>query len=94
MESIGAALAIGIAALGGAIGIAIMMAKAFEGIPRQPESSSKIRPLVFVGIAFIEACVLYAFVIAIMLAGKSATPAATHDTKPATVITTTNQHPK
>ncbi len=76
MEALGAGIAISIAALGGTLGIGLMMSKAFESIARQPEITGRIRPLIFVGIAFIEAAVLYALVIAIMLASKTPQPAA------------------
>ena len=92
MEALGAGIAIGIAALGGAIGIGLMMSKAFESIARQPEITGRIRPLIFVGIAFIEAAVLYALVIAIMLASKTPQPAAheqaAHVAKPSVTTTT------
>jgi len=72
---IGAGIAIGVAACGGGIGLGIMMAKALESIARQPESAGRVRPLMFIGIAFIEACVLYALVISLMLATKTSSPA-------------------
>jgi F-type H+-transporting ATPase subunit c len=67
---LGSGIGIGLAALGGAIGIGILMAKAFESMARQPEIVSTMRPLIFIGIAFIEAIVLYALVISILLASK------------------------
>ncbi len=67
---LGSGIGIGLAALGGAIGIGILMAKAFESMARQPEIVSTMRPLIFIGIAFIEAVVLYALVISILLASK------------------------
>ena len=75
MESVvgaylGLGIGIGLAALGGAIGIGLLMAKAFESMARQPEIVSTMRPLMFIGIAFIEAVVLYALVISILLATK------------------------
>ncbi len=67
---VGAGLAIGFAALGGAIGIGLLMAKTMESIARQPESLDKLRPLMFIGIAFIEAIALYGLVISILLVTK------------------------
>lgn len=67
---IGSGLAIGFAALGGGIGIGILMSKIFESMARQPEILNKMRPLMFIGIAFIEAIVLYALVISILLVTK------------------------
>jgi F-type H+-transporting ATPase subunit c len=69
---IGAGLAIGLGALGGAIGIGVLMSKALESIARQPESLPLIRPLMFVGIAFVEAITLYGLVISILLVTKTA----------------------
>jgi F-type H+-transporting ATPase subunit c len=67
---LGGALAIGIAAGCGAFGIAILMSKAFDNMARQPEVANTLRPLLFIGIAFIEATVLYALVISILLVTK------------------------
>ncbi len=67
---IGAGIAIGFAALGGAIGIGLLMSKTMEGIARQPEALNKLRPLMFIGVAFIEAIALYGLVISILLVTK------------------------
>ena len=69
---LGAGLCMGLGALGGAIGIGLLMAKAFESMARQPEILNTMRPLMFVGIAFIEAVSLYALVISILLLSKAA----------------------
>ncbi|MBU0581212.1 MAG: F0F1 ATP synthase subunit C [Candidatus Margulisbacteria bacterium] len=70
MAYLSAGISMGLAAIGGGIGIAILMSKAFESIARQPEINNALRPLVFIGIAFIEAIVLYALVISILLVTK------------------------
>jgi F-type H+-transporting ATPase subunit c len=90
MEALGAGLAIGIAALGGSIGIGILMAYAFTSIARQPDAMGKIRPLIFVGIAFVEACVLYALVISLILlsSGGGNEASAPEAANPPAVITT------
>lgn len=62
--SIGAALAIGIAALGGALGQGKTAAAALEGIGRNPSAQGKIFVPMIIGLALIESLVLYAFVIA------------------------------
>ncbi|MDR1323789.1 MAG: ATP synthase F0 subunit C [Candidatus Margulisbacteria bacterium] len=67
---LGAAICMGLAALGGAFGIGMMMSKLFDSVARQPEILDKVRPLVFIGIAFIEAVALYGLVISILLATK------------------------
>jgi len=94
-ELLGAGLAIGLAACGGAIGIGILMAYAFSSIARQPEAMGKIRPLIFVGIAFVEACVLYALVISFILlsrggSAQEAQPGAAN--APQAVTTTVTNH--
>jgi F-type H+-transporting ATPase subunit c len=72
MAYLGAGICMGMGALGGAIGIALMMSKAFDSMARQPEIFNNMRPLVFIGIAFIEAVALYALVISILLVTKQA----------------------
>ena len=67
---LGAAICMGLAALGAAFGIGIMMSKLFDSVARQPEILDKVRPLVFIGIAFIEAAALYGMVISILLVTK------------------------
>jgi len=63
-SSLAAALAIGIAALGGSLGQAKTAAAALEGIGRNPAAQSKIFVPMIIGLALIESLVLYAFVIA------------------------------
>jgi F-type H+-transporting ATPase subunit c len=67
---LGAGLCMGLASLGAAIGIGIMMAKAFDSMARQPEITNTLRPMIFIGIAFIEAVALYSLVISILLVTK------------------------
>lgn len=62
--SLGAGLAIGIAAFGGALGQGKTAAAALEGISRNPASQAKIFVPMIIGLALIESLVLYAFVIA------------------------------
>lgn len=68
--ALGAGLAIGIAALGGAIGQARTAAAALEGIARNPAAQGKIFTPMIIGLALIESLVIYAFVIAFFLQGK------------------------
>ena len=63
-SSLAAALAIGIAAAGGAIGQGKTAAAALEGISRNPAAQPKIFVPMIIGLALIESLVLYAFVIA------------------------------
>ncbi len=62
--SIGAALAIGLAAFGGALGQGKTAAAALDGIARNPAAQGKIFVPMIIGLALIESLVLYAFVIA------------------------------
>lgn len=68
--AIGAGLAIGIAALGGALGQGKTAAAALEGIARNPGAQGKIFTPMIIGLALIESLVIYAFVIAFFLNGK------------------------
>ncbi len=62
----GAAIAISIAALGGALGQAKTAASALDGIARNPAAQPKIFVPMIIGLALIESLVLYAFVIALI----------------------------
>ena len=63
-RSLGAALAIGLAAFGGSLGQGKTAAAALEGIARNPTAQQKIFVPMIIGLALIESLVLYAFVIA------------------------------
>jgi F-type H+-transporting ATPase subunit c len=62
-----AGLAIGLAAGMCGMGQGAAVAKALEGISRQPETASKIQMLLMIGLAFIESLALYALFIGIIL---------------------------
>lgn len=64
---IGAALAIGLGALGPGIGIGVLSGKALEAIGRNPEAASKIQTNMILAIAFTEAISIYALVIALII---------------------------
>ncbi len=65
---IASGLAVGLAAIGPGIGMGNAVAAAIEGIVRQPESVSKVRTFMFIGLAFMEVLALYAlFVVLIFL---------------------------
>ena len=68
--ALGAGLAIGIAALGGALGQGKTAASALEGIARNPGAQGKIFTPMIIGLALIESLVIYAFVLAFFLNGK------------------------
>jgi len=67
---IGAALAIGLSALGGAIGQGRAAGAALEGIARNPQANTKIFVPMIVGLALIESLVIYGLLIAFQLFGK------------------------
>ena len=67
LKSIGAALAIGLGAVGPGIGIGILASKAMEAIGRNPEAAPKIQTAMILGIAFTEAIAIYALVVALII---------------------------
>ncbi len=58
------AIAIGLGAIGPAIGIGMIGSKAMEAIGRNPEAASKILVPMLLAAAFAEAIAIYALVIA------------------------------
>ncbi|MFN8533122.1 MAG: ATP synthase F0 subunit C [Dehalococcoidia bacterium] len=62
-----AALAIGVGAIGPALGIGMLAAKAMEALGRNPEAVDVIRPNMILAIAFAEAVAIYAFVVALII---------------------------
>jgi F-type H+-transporting ATPase subunit c len=67
---VAAALAIGIAAFGSALGQDNVASKALEGMARQPEAAGMLRTNMILALAFIESLSIYALVIAFLLAAK------------------------
>ncbi|HTL97585.1 MAG TPA: ATP synthase F0 subunit C [Holophagaceae bacterium] len=57
-------VALGLAALGGGIGMGTAIGSACEGIARNPQASGTIRTTMILGLAFIESIVLYVFALA------------------------------
>lgn len=70
MAYIGAAIAIGLGVLGGAMAQGRAAAAALEGISRNPGAASRIQTPMILGLALIESLVLLSFVIAFFLQGK------------------------
>ena len=64
LSTLGLAVAIGIAVFAAAFGIGRIGQSALEGIARQPESASDIRTTMIIGLALIEALVIYVLVAA------------------------------
>lgn len=67
VKAIAMALAVGLGAIGPGIGIGILVSKALEAIGRNPESESKIQPIMILGIVFAESVAIYALVIALII---------------------------
>ena len=68
--ALGAALAIGLPALGGALGQGRAAASALESIGRNPNAADKVFVPMLLGLALIESLVIYGLIIAILLQGK------------------------
>ena len=66
---IGAALAIGLSALGCGLGQGRACAAALEGIARNPNASDKIFTPMIIGLALIESLAIYGLLIGIFLNG-------------------------
>jgi len=67
MKTLAAAIAIGVGAIGPAIGIGMIGSKAVEAIGRNPEASGKIQGPMILTAAFAEAVAIYALVIALIV---------------------------
>lgn len=66
-KSLGAAIAIGLGAIGPGIGVGLLAGKALEAIGRNPDAEGKIRTNMILGIAFAEAIAIYALVVALII---------------------------
>ena len=64
---IGAGIAIGLGAIGPALGEGNIAARAMEAIGRNPEANGKIAPLMFVAMAITESTGIYALVVALII---------------------------
>ena len=63
LQSIGAGIVYGAAAIGPGIGIGLVVGNAITAMARQPEMQGTIRTTMFLGIAFTEALALFGFVL-------------------------------
>ena len=59
-----ASLAFGVATIGPAIGVGIVVGKTVESVARQPELQGRLTGLMFLGIAFTEALAFIAIAVA------------------------------
>jgi len=64
---IGAALAIGLGAIGPGIGIGLIGGRALEAIGRNPEAESSIRATMILAIALTEGLAIFALVISLII---------------------------
>lgn len=62
-----AGLCMGLGAVGPGIGEGFVAGKALEAIGRNPETSGKITPLMFVGMAVTESTGIYALVVTLII---------------------------
>ncbi|MEZ4650362.1 MAG: ATP synthase F0 subunit C [Candidatus Eisenbacteria bacterium] len=67
---LGLPLGLGLAALGSGMGLGRAVSGAMEAMGRQPEAAGKIQVSMIIGLAFIEALTIYAFVTVFVLQGK------------------------
>jgi F-type H+-transporting ATPase subunit c len=67
-KAIGAGLAMGLGAIGPAIGIGMLVGKAMEALGRNPEARAAIQTNMILGVAFAEAIGIYALLTAIIIA--------------------------
>ena len=66
-RAIGAALCMGIGAIGPAIGEGNAVGKALEGLERQPEMAGTLRTNMILGCAITETTGIYSLVVALLL---------------------------
>lgn len=65
--SIGAAIAMGVGAIGPALGQGFVGGKACENIGKYPEGANKIRTTMMIAMGLVETSAIYAFIVAILL---------------------------
>jgi F-type H+-transporting ATPase subunit c len=67
IKPLAAAIAIGMGALGPALGIGLLAGKAMEALGRNPEAVAPVQQNMILALAFAEAIAIYALVIAIII---------------------------
>lgn len=67
LKSFASAIAIGAGAITPALAIGMLAGKAMEAIGRNPEAAPKIQTAMILAIAFAEAIVIYALVVALII---------------------------
>lgn len=66
-KAIGAAICMGVGAIGPALGEGNAVSKALEGMARQPEAASNLRTNMILGCAITETTGIYSLVIALLI---------------------------
>lgn len=61
-----AAIAVGLAAIGGGIGNGLIVGRTVEGIARQPELRGTLQTTMFIGVALVEAIPIIGVVVALI----------------------------
>lgn len=67
LSALGAALAIGLAAIGGGVGDGMVTGKAVESIARQPEAKGSIMTTMLISVGLIESVPIMALVVSLIL---------------------------
>ena len=67
ISDVGAAIAIGLGALGPGLVIGMLASKAMESLARNPEAAGPIQQNMILAIAFAEAIAIYALVVAVII---------------------------
>lgn len=65
--ALAAGFSIALVGVAAAIGMAMVIGKALDGIARQPEAEGKIQSSLILGLIFIETAIIYVLLIAILL---------------------------
>ncbi|MDD4120225.1 MAG: ATP synthase F0 subunit C [Clostridia bacterium] len=65
--ALAAGFSIALVGVAAAIGMAMVIGKALDGIARQPEADGKIRSSLILGLIFIETVIIYVLLIAVLL---------------------------
>ncbi|MEN1967682.1 F0F1 ATP synthase subunit C [Lentibacillus sp. N15] len=70
MGILAAAIAVGLAAIGGGIGNGLIFSRTVEGIARQPELRGQLQTTAFIGVGLVEVVPIIAVVIAFIVMGQ------------------------
>ena len=66
-KAVAAAVAVGLAAMGGGLGMGIAVSRSTEAIARQTEATNDIRGTLMLGLVFIETAIIYALIVSILV---------------------------